>query len=129
MNDREAQIVSGMELPMVGDDRVQMTHTVLDDNGDDRSDEILCTQGDLLDAMDYLSDGLDWTPPDTDAKGWSDDHRWEVNDYVKEVVRFMRKAKQTLDGMQEVTVSSDLVPLEVIGRTFADGYEYMLVRR
>lgn len=129
MNDRQAQIVSGMEPPVVGDDHVQMKFEVMDDAGHDRSDEILLAQGDTIDAIDYLNDGLDWTPPDTATEGWSDEHRWEVNDYVKAVRTFMREARATLVRLREVSVTADSVDLEVIGRTFADGYEYMVVRR
>jgi len=129
MNDRQAQIVSGMEPPVVGDDHVQMKFEIMDDSGRDRSGEILLAQGDALDAIDYLNDGLDQGPPDTAAEGWSDEHRWEVNDYVKEVQRFMREARATLVRLEEVSVTADSVDLEVVGRTFADGYEYMVVRR
>ena len=119
MNERQAEIVCGMETPMPGDDKVQMGCDVVDGDGVDRSDGQLWTQGDLYDALDYVQDALDEEAPEDD----------EADVYVSEIRRLLLKIKRSLLTMQSVSVEPTTVDLEVLGRTFADGFEYMVVRR
>jgi len=112
MNEKQVEIVRTMREPMGGDDRLQMDYEVLDDQGRDRKDEYLmaCPPTEIEDVKEYIADAL----KDGAAPEW--------RSALKEAMRLM-------DEWHEVSVMADTIDAEIVGRTFADGYEYMLVRR